>query len=179
MARYFLQRGSFDAHTAEELTSDTFEALLVSMFKGGNPRTTWRQYMYGIAYNKLVGQVRKQIADRGYLADGDEFLAAREDAESAWAHVADGDLPTLFQRCINILTKYETHVLYLRHHVDLEYEHIAQVLGRSEQAVRQGHASAMRKIRNKPVLMAWIRLRYRRRTHPYDPKSSTWTVPEE
>ncbi|WP_079000594.1 sigma factor-like helix-turn-helix DNA-binding protein [Streptomyces sp. AS58] len=104
------------------------------------------------------------------LGETSDRPCATRAAQGLWQGLGgDTDrLPALFEMCIDVLSKYQMQVLSLKFIADLDYAEIAEILGKSEEAVRRSSSDALRKIRSKPVLMARILITYRRRTAPYE-----------
>lgn len=175
LAAYFRRRG-VGTDDALMLAHDSIVEAVKHMVRGTEPNKGWRTYTYGIAHNLLSQHWYQRGRDRLLFTDSDEDLVLACDARAVWQDL-DGDLdnlPALFTMCIGVLSKYQLKVLYLQFVADMDYREIAPLLGKTEEAVRQCHSDALKKIRSKRGLMTRIKLTYRRRITPYDPDNASW-----
>ena len=112
----FFRRRSADASQAEELSQDTFLALLQATERY-EPRAAFRTYLFGIAYNILLADRRKTARRRTDPLDDDHYPAAAADPDSAlWV-----------QRALGTLAPGEREILMLREYEQLSYQEIAEL----------------------------------------------------
>jgi RNA polymerase sigma-70 factor (ECF subfamily) len=112
----FFRRRVADAARAEELTQDVFVALLqnASRYEG---RGAFRSYLFGIAYNLLLSDRRK------------EMHVATEPAEEALAAAgADLDAALWVRAALASLEPEVREIVMLREYEQLSYQEIAGLL---------------------------------------------------
>ncbi|MEJ5083084.1 RNA polymerase sigma factor [Ochrobactrum sp. MYb379] len=84
-----LRRKGVDSETAADLTQDTFVKVLASQPFDGAPRHNPKAYLYRIAANLSVDQVRhERVLVRVHLSD-DDFMAIADPTPSAETIVYD------------------------------------------------------------------------------------------
>ena len=112
--RFFRRRVS-DPSRAEELAQDVFAAILEAAPRY-EPRALFRSYLFGIAYNMLMADRRRQPA----AADWPHGL------EPA-APTADPDVSLWVRRALAQLDDADREVLMLREYEQLSYQEIADL----------------------------------------------------
>jgi RNA polymerase sigma-70 factor, ECF subfamily len=120
----FLTRRVDGTARAEELHQDVFLALLQAAPKY-EPRSSFRSYFFGIAYNILLAARRK---DRQRAADplSDEHAVTTPDPDAAlWV-----------RRALESLEPDQREIVMLREYEQLTYQEIADVLGIPVNTVR-------------------------------------------
>jgi RNA polymerase sigma-70 factor, ECF subfamily len=113
----FFRRRTADAARAEELAQDTFVALIESSHRY-EPRTAFRGYLFGIAYNILHADRRASTRQRAEPLDHDPV------APSA----GDPDAGLWVRRALARLDAGDREILMLREFDGLSYQEIADVL---------------------------------------------------
>jgi len=111
----FFRRRVADRGRAEELTQDTFVAILegARRYEGRGP---FRSYLFGVAYNILLAD-RRKTAPQPRAAGSDPPAPA-----------ADRDAALWIQAALAQLDADERELLMLREYEELSYLEIAQVL---------------------------------------------------
>lgn len=112
----FFRRRSSGGSEADELTQETFLALLQAVDRY-EPIAPFRTYLFGIAYNILR-------ADRRTMA------RTRTDPLESGRHVAPGadpDAALWVQRALETLDPGEREILMLREYEQLTYQEIAEL----------------------------------------------------
>jgi RNA polymerase sigma-70 factor (ECF subfamily) len=123
----FFRRRMNDAAQAEELSQDTFLAVLRAATRY-EPRATFRAYLFGIAFNLLAAHRRKSASAPASATTGpDEVLpSSRTDPETAMC----------VRQAVEQLEAAEREVLLLREFEELSYEEIAKILHAPVNTVR-------------------------------------------
>jgi RNA polymerase sigma-70 factor, ECF subfamily len=112
--RFFCRRVA-DRGRAEELTQDTFVAILEGA-RRYEARGPFRSYLFGVAYNILLADRRKAAAQPTVVA-----------SETA-APAADRDAALWIRAALAQLDADDRELLMLREYEELSYLEIAQVL---------------------------------------------------
>ena len=120
----FFRRRVTDAARAEELAQDVFAALLQAVPRY-EPRSTFRSYVFGIAFNVLLTDQRglRPTTDSQQL---DELPVSG----------ADPDLVMWVQRALAALDPDDREIVMLREYEQLSYQEIAEVRGVPVNTVR-------------------------------------------
>ncbi len=115
----FFRRRLADAGHAEELTQETFMAVL----RAGSryePQALFRTYLYAIAYKILRGYRRKTAFRAAFLGPMGKA------AEPAARNTTDAELA--LRETVNELERIDREILLLREFEELSYAEIADVL---------------------------------------------------
>ena len=120
----FFRRRVPDSARAEELAHDVFVVILQNA-RRYEPRSTFRSYLFGIAYNLLMNERRKV---RGRAAD-----TVLEDLPSAGA---DPDASLWVRQALATLEPEAREIVMLREYEQLSYQEIADLLGMPLNTVR-------------------------------------------
>ena len=115
----FFRRRLADRTTAEELTQETFLAILQGALRY-QPRAPFRSYLFGIAFNLLAAARRRTRSD----APADTTTGLAEPIAGAPDHV----LVLWVRRAIAGLDADDREILMLREYDALSYDEIAAVL---------------------------------------------------
>ena len=111
----FFRRRVLDASRAEELAQDVFAAV-VEAAPRYQPRGRFRSYVFGIAYNLLMADRRREPAPQ-VGTDPDTTLApAADPGDALWV-----------QRALAQLDEADREVLMLREYEGLSYQEIAEL----------------------------------------------------
>ncbi len=114
----FFRRRTPDTGVAQELSQDTFVALLEAA-RRYKPKGMFRSYLFGVAYNVLLADRRKRTQRRTEPIEVDPPAPAVGDREhSIWVREA-----------LATLDEHDREVLMLREYEDLSYQEIADVRG--------------------------------------------------
>jgi RNA polymerase sigma-70 factor (ECF subfamily) len=112
----FFRRRVADRSDAEELTQDTFVALLEGVHRY-EARTTFRAYLFGIAYNVLSAGRRKAAFRRSDPLDFEPPSHSPRDPDAAlWV-----------RRALAQLDENDREMLMLREFNELSYQEIADL----------------------------------------------------
>ena len=112
----FFRRRIAQAASAEELTQDTFVALLEGAHRY-EARTVFRAYLFGIAYN-VLSAARRKAAHR--LTDPLDF-------DPPSAESSDPDACLWVRRALSQLEADDREILMLREYSELSYQDIADL----------------------------------------------------
>jgi RNA polymerase sigma-70 factor, ECF subfamily len=124
----FLRRRTADQARAEELTQETFLALIRSAFRY-RPRALFRTYLYAIAF-KILRDDRRKAAFRSF------FTGANEKTESAPDVLTDSDEVLWLRQALARLDPTDREILLLREFEQLSYLEIADLLNLPLNTVR-------------------------------------------
>jgi len=113
----FFRRRTAEAAVAEELAQDTFVAVLQGA-RRYKAKGMFRSYLFGVAYNVLQADRRKQA----------HRAAERLDADPP-AHAADRDEVIWIREALATLEDSDREILMLREYEQLSYLEIAEVRG--------------------------------------------------
>jgi RNA polymerase sigma-70 factor (ECF subfamily) len=135
-----------DSHEAEDLTQQVFLKALESLDTYELRATPVRAWLFRIVRNHAINHVTKQR--RFEVEDPAEIDRRRELTEepldpSMLDWLSDSELLLLIER----LPPAQRQVMMLRYMMDLSYAEVAEVLGRSPDAVRQLQQRALRYLR--------------------------------
>jgi RNA polymerase sigma-70 factor (ECF subfamily) len=114
----FFRRRVDDPARAEELTQDTFLAILRGAVRY-EPRALFRTYLYGIAFN-ILSVERRNAKNRRF--------APIEEADALPASSAGPESALWIREAIGRLDPDEREILLLREYEELSYAEIAAVL---------------------------------------------------
>ena len=120
----FFRRRLMDAARAEELTQDVFAGVLSAAARY-QPQSSFRSYLFGIAFNVLHADIRRQPAPAG-SRDPDELPLRGADMDDViWVRQA-----------LAALDDDDREILMLREYEQLSYQEIADVRGVPVNTVR-------------------------------------------
>lgn len=112
----FFRRRIADAGRAEELVQDVFVAILQNA-KRYEPRSAFRSYLFGIAYNLLLAERRKGAARELRPLTGDVTGPATNPERAIWV-----------RRALDSLDDGDREIVMLREYEELSYQEIADLL---------------------------------------------------
>lgn len=115
----FFRRRVVDPAQAEELTQETFLAVLRASSRY-EPRALFRTYLYAIGYKILRGHRRKAAFRATFLGE------ASSGHEPAWQNATDTEL--LLRQAVGKLERLDREILLLREFEQLSYAEISVVL---------------------------------------------------
>jgi len=141
MYNYFFHRTDKNSRVAEDLVQETFYRAMkyLDRFTPGN--ASYKTYLTRIAHNLLVNHYRKQ-----------ESVTLSSTDESAQSNV-EQEQDALFSleqlwKMVSALSATEQDVLKMKYKEELSVREIADVLGKSENAVKLHLSRARKKLRN-------------------------------
>lgn len=112
----FYRRRLREPARAEELVQDVFVAILQNSSRY-EPRSTFRSYLFGIAFNALKAE-RRRAGHRQEVAIEDEVSSATSDPDSAlWV-----------RRALATLEPEQREIVMLREFEGLSYQEISELL---------------------------------------------------
>lgn len=112
----FFRRRVTDSARAEELVQDVFLAILQNV-RRYEPKSAFRSYLFGIAYNLLLADRRKAGHQSVHCIQAD-MLATTTDPDAAlWV-----------RRALGTLDERDREILMLREYEELSYQEIADLL---------------------------------------------------
>jgi RNA polymerase sigma-70 factor (ECF subfamily) len=120
----FFRRRVPEAARAEELAQDVFAGVL-SAASRYEARSSFRSYLFGIAFNVLLADRRRRAAP-----------AESRDPDELSAPSADPDAVIWVRRALADLDEADREILMLREYEQLSYQEIADVRGVPVNTVR-------------------------------------------
>ncbi|HCL27667.1 MAG TPA: RNA polymerase subunit sigma-70 [Candidatus Latescibacteria bacterium] len=147
----FAQRLVGDLDDASDVAQETFIRAYerIAEFRGGSTLYTW---LYRIAYNQAISLLRRRRVRRFLRLDReDEYSEGVElqlvETYDVAAKVEEVDLLRHIEAAIETLPPRQRGIFVMRHYEGMSHAQIAQVVGRSEGAIRAGYFHAVRKLR--------------------------------
>ncbi len=113
----FFRRRTSDADVAQELAQDTFVALLDGA-RRYKAKGVFRSYLFGVAYNVLLADRRKQGHRRTDALDEEPPAPTDDRDEVIWIREA-----------LATIDESDREILMLREYEELSYQEIADVRG--------------------------------------------------
>ena len=136
--RYIAFRVS-DRQAAEDLTSEVFVRLLTTLHDGKAPETTLKGWLYGVAANVVSDHHR-----RHYRRPQTELSESLPGLHGDPAEMVDRKLNQSHLRILlGELTPEQQDVLALRFGYEMPIRDVAEVMGKSEGAIKQLQARAV------------------------------------
>ena len=141
-----------DPDEASDVAQETFIRAYerIADFRGGSSLYTW---LYRIAYNQAISLLRRRRVRRFLRLDRAEDLGAEVelqliDANDAADQLEQAELLNYIDQAIKTLPPRQRAIFVMRHYQGMSHAQIAQVVGRSEGAIRAGYFHAVRKMRD-------------------------------
>jgi|SRR5271156_1766169 RNA polymerase sigma-70 factor (ECF subfamily) len=123
----FFRRRMNDAAQAEELSQETFLAVLRAATRY-EPRATFRAYLFGIAFNILAAHRRKSASASASSTSAPDEISSPASTDPVTA--------MYIRQAVERLEAAEREVLLLREFEELSYEEIAKILRAPVNTVR-------------------------------------------
>jgi RNA polymerase sigma-70 factor, ECF subfamily len=120
-----------DRAVAEDLTQDTFTAVLVAG-RAGRAEALTMPWVMGVARHKLLDHYRRTSRDERHLA----MASARSSSEEQELDLLAGADPSRVLEAMRTLSNEHRLVLILRYHADRSVREIAAELNRTEDAIQ-------------------------------------------
>ena len=147
----FTHRLVGDLDEASDVVQETFIRAYegIDDFRGGSALHTW---LYRIAYHQAISLLRRRRVRRFLRLDRDEeFTEAVElqlvDRHDVVADLEHAELMRHVAASVEQLPPRQRGIFVMRHFEALTHAEIAQIVGRSEGAIRAGYFHAVRKVR--------------------------------
>jgi RNA polymerase sigma-70 factor, ECF subfamily len=121
-----------DARVAEDLAADVFVRMLESVKAEKGWQSSLTGWLYRIAHNLIVDHYRRQSKRAGPSLD--EHLAA--DVESTLSHIETLLNQQQLRAAIQLLTEEQQQVVVLKFVEDLSNAEVAEILGKTEGAIK-------------------------------------------
>ncbi|WP_066507737.1 RNA polymerase sigma factor [Abyssisolibacter fermentans] len=127
--------------TAEDITQEVF----IKFFQLSNKKQYNHSYLYTIAHNKCIDQLRKEKRKSMFLKEYKE-----KTHEALVENLVSKDKYSYeLETILNTLTSYERSVFLLKSVNQLSYKEIAEILNKKEPALRKQFQRAKTKIERK------------------------------
>jgi RNA polymerase sigma-70 factor, ECF subfamily len=147
----FAHRIVGDLDEASDVAQETFVRAYerIGAFRGGSSLYTW---LYRIAYNQAISLLRRRKVRRFFRLGHSEDVSAGValqliDTHDVAAQVEQTQFVQQIERAIEALPPRQRAIFTMRHFDGMSHAQIAQVVGRSEGAIRAGYFHAVRKLR--------------------------------
>ena len=134
-----------DARLAEDLTASVFLSVLEAIQSNRSWRTSFSGWLYRIAHNIVVDQFRRRgklrelpLDERLVSTEADPAKSAELSLEVEW-----------LKRAIRSLTTDQTEVIVLKFIEGLTNAEVAQIMGKTEGAVKSLQYRALASLRKK------------------------------
>lgn len=146
----FFYRMTGSRELSEDLVQDVF--LRILRYRDSyQPKTSFSAWMYGIARNALVDQMRKRRPEASF-DDGFPDVPAREDPVDERMRARQET--EMVQQALASLPADKREVLILARYQDLRYEEIGRILGCEPNAVKQRVFRAVKALGDRLVQMS-------------------------
>ena len=142
---YFWYRVGHDDDVAEDLAQETFVRAYQALPKYKITKASYLSYLLTIAHNQLVNYYRKP-QPISIEATGVDV------PEEIWSDIELKDNIRALWRAIQQLPDKERDLLYLKYRKDLSISEIANIVGKSENAVKLSLSRARKKMAAHPYL---------------------------
>lgn len=143
--RYIFIRTGRRREEAEELTQEVFLRVFSNLkkfeFVGANPLS----YFFTIARNLLTDYYRKNSHKE--IISEDVLESAVYEGESPQRFVEKQEISKIVNEAIKILTDEQQEIIILKFINELENREIAELIGKSEEAIRQTQHRSLQKMR--------------------------------
>lgn len=128
---------------ANDVLQNTFLKVWrhLANFKGGSQLYTW---LYRIATNESFNHLKKQKNQASTSFDDDEYDVANK--FKADPYVDGDDIQLKLQQAIHQLPERQRAVFIMRYYDEMKYDEIAEVMQRSEGALKASYHHAAKKI---------------------------------
>lgn len=133
-----------DPELAEEVTQSVFATVATSLERGGyQERGRFEAWLFRIAMNRIRDEMRRRKRRAG-TADPEAMAAIA--CEPAPSVAEPGELRAM-RRAIEHLSDADREVIELRHHAQMSFKQIADLLGEPIGTLLARHHRALRKLR--------------------------------
>ena len=129
--------------TAEDLTSQTFLAVVEKIHTFKQTKGSFSAWIYRIAHNQVVDHLRTNHITEDLLSHW--HLPSREDTENSFVEKEE---QAQLHSVMEGLDKLKREIILLRIWDGLSYKEISQVIGKSEKNCKMIFSRALAKLRN-------------------------------
>lgn len=129
----FFYRMSGNREMSEDLVQDVFLRIL-RYRETYQPRTSFAAWMYGIARNAMIDQMRKRRPETAFEDGSFELPSPEQPVDESLRAQQEKDI---LQKALASLPADKREVLILSRYQDLKYEEIGRILGCEPNAVKQ------------------------------------------
>lgn len=132
---YHMLKSAHMESLAEDLCNETFYKAYRSIHSFREAEATFSTWLYTIARNTVLSELRKQrgthvsLEDSGFMPQTDETLQPEETA-------LRNEKAVMVRDAINNLPEKQRSALILREYEQLDYQEIANILGQSVSSVK-------------------------------------------
>lgn len=139
----YVYRHTGHVETAQEITSDTFQRLLVTLKNNSGPDENLSAWLYRVAHNLIVDHYRKQPLQESLELDEDLYEQASPVQETG----NQKRLTAQTREALKKLTALQQQVIVLRFLEELSLKETAQIVQREVGAVKAIQHRALSSLR--------------------------------
>lgn len=147
---YYAKRMVKNYEDAEEINQDIFVRVFKAL-PSWEPRASFKTWLYRIAYNRCIDQLRAQSRRRTYSLDDDDEQIDIPVATGIYSNpervAQQREIGKHIENALSQLSSQQRDVFTLYHYGELQIKEIAEVLGIAEGTVKTHHHRAMRNLR--------------------------------
>lgn len=142
---YFWYRVGHDQDVAEDLAQETFVRAYRALPRFKITKKPYLSYLLAIAHNLLVNYYRspKPISIEATGVDVPEEI---------WSNIETKDHIRSLWRAIQQLSSTEKDILYLKYQKGYKVKEIAEITGKSENAIKLSLSRTQKKLKNHPYI---------------------------
>jgi RNA polymerase sigma-70 factor (ECF subfamily) len=146
----FFYRMTGSREMSEDLVQDVF--LRILRYRDTyQPRTSFAAWMYGIARNALIDQMRKRRPETAFDDGSPEMQSSDQPVDE---RIRAQQETVMLQKALASLPADKREVLILSRYQDLKYDEIGRILGCEPNAVKQRVFRAVRALGDRFVQMS-------------------------
>jgi RNA polymerase sigma-70 factor (ECF subfamily) len=143
--RYILSRVK-NKQEAEDLTQTTFLKIYKAISTWNESHTSPLSFFFTVAHNSLIDHFRKH-STKEIVSDEVVFQASTEKEDFTYENISYDNSKEVLAQAIDKLSDEQKEIINLFYTSDLSYKEISEITGKKEDAVRQTHSRAIKKLR--------------------------------
>ncbi len=130
---------------AEDLAQTVFLKIWSALDRFSEEHTSPIAYFFTVARNTLIDYYRKN-KNREIVSD--EIVTEISEKNGVWdKELIDENQYLAIKKALGLISKEQQEIINLIYENDLSYREISQILNKKEDAVRQMHSRALKKLR--------------------------------
>ncbi len=130
---------------AEDVTQTTFMKIWNSITSWNSNHTSPLAFFFTVARNTLIDYFRKN--SHGEIVSDEAVFKYGENSGTTDNESSASELRGVLNQAISELSSEQQEIINLFYTNDLTYKEIAQITGKKEEAIRQLHSRAIKKLR--------------------------------
>lgn len=128
---------------ADDITQETFLRAYQALERFEATRENFLPYLFTVARNLIINRSQKKRADTMPVGDLDREVSS----DNASSYAEHEELKIVLRGAMETLSETEKEIIELRFFAERTYAEIAVMIEKSEEAIRQHVARAMKKMR--------------------------------